>query len=195
MQAFVQPLIARSTNRAAKRPQRPGLLDQKSSLVPPAGECTTKAEEVPRFQSAQVMALSTLSANRKPVPVASPLSCSQEMAQLDTLLANDQITEDQRSWSSILPIPDNSMAPALVIGGYLAAYLLDPKEYASRVGKVVAVRLTSSPDPYQIGRLKSINRQSLTLAYDSADVADLILPLRDIRQLCEGIYSYGNPVL
>ena len=159
------------------------------------GDSTTPTEPTatPNPQTAPLAVQPfSLADNRQP---AKHLSPSEEASFLDYLVFNDYITDDQRDWSGIIPVPDERMAPQLSVGGRVVVYLLDPKEYRTRVGKVIAVRLVNSPDAYQLGRLVSIDRQQLTFSHDNPAFARVTIPRKDVRSVYECIWSFNNPVL
>jgi hypothetical protein len=123
------------------------------------------------------------------------LAQSEQASFLDYLWLNEKITDEQRDWSRITPVPNEHMSPQLSAGGQVVIYLLDPREYKARIGKVIALRLVNSPDAYQLGRLVSIDREELILSHDNPAFVDVAIQRKDVRSVHECIWSFNNLLL
>lgn len=84
------------------------------------------------------------------------------------------------------------MAPLAWVGGFVIAVLLDPSEYETVLGKVVAISLEA--DRYLLGRLKRLTQRRIYLTCDNAAFPPLVIERREMKQVFQCLF-YNGPMI
>ena len=114
--------------------------------------------------------------------------------KLNDLLEKGSLTSDQRDWSSIIPVMDDSMSPRMVAGGAVVIHLLDPTEYSETTG-IVAITLNEKPNVYLFGRIVQINRQTLVLSRDNQKFSGQSIARVAIQEMYQVTHLIDMPLL
>ncbi|RYC70857.1 hypothetical protein [Spirosoma sordidisoli] len=115
---------------------------------------------------------------------------------LAQLVADGSLSEDDRNWSEIIPIPDESMQAGgpLNFGGSVVSLMLDPTEYHSTTG-VVLIQLRATPATYIIGRVRSANKVGMVISRDNPAWPTRAIRYGEVVNMYKGLFVTNAPVL
>lgn len=93
---------------------------------------------------------------------------------LDRLQQEGRISQVERQQAGIVSAQDDSMSPTIGQGARFVASPVNPVDYTSLVGKVVAVVVKAKLFAYYLGRVVSITDEAVHVSRDNSEWSDRI---------------------